>query len=137
MQGNSFYAGQPQKKVISSPYLTNSYMYGAPESDKGPKTLPSIKDNYTSGVKLQEYSSQFGRQLQVVRLTQGSSASNCNMITPGDVLTRVDNYQLEGTYDTLTVRQMLAGMKGSQISLGFRKPSGQPYDITLQRNVRR
>jgi hypothetical protein len=36
-----------------------------------------------------------------------------------------------------TYTQMLTGMRGSRVSLSFRKPYGQSYDVDLVRNVRR
>ncbi len=123
--------------MMSSPYLTNSFMPAGTATQKSAKTLPSIKDNYTTGIKLQEVSGMMGRQLQVMRLTVGSSAGQCGLISSGDILTRIDGYSLDQNYDTLMVRQMLAGMRGSSISLSFRKPSGQAYDVELVRNVRR
>jgi hypothetical protein len=129
--------GTGGKQMVSSPYLNNSYVLTGTTSSKGMKTLPSIKDNYTTGIKLQEVSGMQGRQLQVMRLTIGSSAAQCGLISSGDILTRIDGYNVDQNYDILTVRQMLTGMRGSNISLAFRKPTGVGYDVDLVRNVRR
>lgn len=50
------------------------------------------------------------------------------MISVEDILTSIDGFVVDGDYDAVVVRNLLTGMRGSRVSLGFRKPYGGDYD---------
>eukprot|EP00802_Teleaulax_amphioxeia_P008892 Tamp_08903.p2 GENE.Tamp_08903~~Tamp_08903.p2 ORF type:complete len:275 (-),score=64.79 Tamp_08903:552-1376(-) len=94
----------------------------------------SATSTYSTGIKLREVR---GVGLQVIRLTQGSSAMLSGQIAEGDLLTRIQNYKIPAYgYNLAEIRDLLAGARGSRITLGFTSNYGNAYEVDLVRNVR-
>ena len=74
---------------------------------------------------------------QVVRLTSGSSAMLSGQISEGDQLTSINKYKMPAFgYNLSEIRNMLAGPRGSHITLGFKNKYGHMYAVDLVLNVR-
>ena len=89
----------------------------SPPKTQAPAAAEPAKENYGTGIKLQEVNQSGTRCLQVIRLTNGSSATLSGMISVGDLLTKIDGFVVDGDYDASVVRSMLTGMRGSRVSL--------------------
>ena len=92
MQNKPAPVQQQQVPQNKSPYSTvampssnnnmansNAGMNGANNANKGVKTLPSIKENYSTGIKLQEVNGASGRQLQVDTLDPNKQSTLSDM----------------------------------------------------------